>query len=190
MLTLTLLSIACCCGVPAYFAKPIWEQYPAAPADPLPPEVRDLRLLDNRDGRQTAEQLKQKVQAANWLGGEPFAAVYRDRAGKRVVIFGSTGFRLSPESDVEKEFVRLQEEYEITTGEPIRDGVARGEYRRCGLGEADGDAVVVCTWADHGSLGTAMFTRLSIADSSDLLTTLRAEVIQREPVGRSAESGA
>ncbi|MBF9132374.1 hypothetical protein I0C86_25995 [Plantactinospora sp. S1510] len=182
MLTLTLLSIACCCGVPAYFAKPIWDQYPASPRDPLPTEVRDLRLLDNRDGKRAAEQLKQEVQARNLLGGEPFAAVYRDGAGKRVVIYGSTGFRLSPESDVEKEFARIQEEYRITTIQPIRDGVARGEYRSCGLGEADGDAVVVCTWADHGSLATALFTRLSIPDSSDLLSTLRTEVIQRKPI--------
>lgn len=182
MLTLTLLSIACCCGVPGYFAKPVWDQYPASPRDPLPTEVRDLRLLDNRDGQRAAEQLKQEVRGRNLIGGEPFAAVYRDGAGKRVVIYGSTGFRFSPESDVETEFARAQEEYGITTVEAIRDGVVRGEYRRCGVGKADGDAVVVCTWADHGSLATALFTRLSIADSSDLLSTLRTEVIQREPL--------
>lgn len=184
MLTLTLLSIACCCGVPAYYAKPVWDQYPASPVDPLPSEVRDLELLDNQDSTAAAEQLKQEVRARNLLsGGEAFAGVYGDPNGKRVVIFGSTGFRLSPESAVENEFTRLQDEYGIIAMESMPTGV-RGEYRSCGMARVNGDQVVVCTWADHGSLATALFTRLSVADSSDLLTTLRAELIRRERVGK------
>ncbi|WP_422773684.1 hypothetical protein ACN28C_12760 [Plantactinospora sp. WMMC1484] len=183
MLTLTLLSIACCCGIPAYYAKPIWDQYPASPADPLPSEILDLRLLDNAAGRQTAEQLKQEVQARNWFtDGEAFAGVYRTSNGKRVVIYGTTGFRFSPESAVQDEILRLEEEYGVTSVESVPTGV-RGEYRSCGTGRADGDEVVVCTWADHGSLATALFTRLSITDSSDLLTALRESIIQRDPVG-------
>ncbi|MFY1672667.1 hypothetical protein ACN27G_22310 [Plantactinospora sp. WMMB334] len=183
MLTLTLLSIACCCGIPAYYAKPVWDQYPASPADPLPSEILDLRLLDNAAGRQTAEQLKQEVRARNWLtDGEAFAGVYRTSNGKRVVIYGTTGFRFSPESAVQDEITRLQDEYGVTSVDPVPTGV-RGEYRSCGTGRADGDEVVVCTWADHGSLATALFTRLSITDSSDLLTALRESIIQRDPVG-------
>ncbi|AVT33272.1 hypothetical protein C6361_31820 [Plantactinospora sp. BC1] len=188
MFTLTLLSIACCCGIPAYYAKPVWDQYPASPKDPLPSEVLDLRLLDNASGRQTAEQLKQEVQGRNWFnGGEAFAGVYRASNGKRVVIFGSTGFRLSPESAVQEEVTRLQDEYGVASVESVPTGV-RGEYRSCGTGRADGDEVVVCTWADHGSLATALFTRLSIADSSELLTTLRENIIERDPVGSGGGS--
>ncbi|GAA3782597.1 hypothetical protein GCM10022225_83620 [Plantactinospora mayteni] len=183
MFTLTLLSIVCCCGIPAYYAKPVWDQYPASPVDPLPSEILDLRLLDNPAGRQTAEQLKQEVQARNWFsGGEAFAGVYQASNGKRVVIFGSTGFRFSPESAVQEEVTRLQDEYAVTSVESVPTGV-RGEYRSCGTGRFDGDKVVVCTWADHGSSATALFTRLSIADSSELLSTLRDNIIVRDPVG-------
>ncbi|MGX7675748.1 hypothetical protein [Plantactinospora sp. DSM 117369] len=188
MFTLTLLTIACCCGVPAYYAKPIWDQYPASPLDPLPSEVLDLRLVDNATGRETAEQLKQEVQGRNWFtGGEAFAGVYRASNGKQVVIFGSTGFRLSPESAVQEEVTRLQNEYAVTSVESVPTGV-RGEYRSCGTGEADGEDVVVCTWADHGSSATALFTRLSIADSSELLSTLRDSIIVRDPVGSGSGS--
>ncbi|MFY1687313.1 hypothetical protein [Plantactinospora sp. WMMB782] len=188
MFTLTLLTIVCCCGIPAYYAKPIWDQYPASPVDPLPSEVLDLRLLDNADGRQTAEQLKQEVRARNWLsGGEAFAGVYRASNGKRVVIFGSTGFQLSPESAVQDELTRLQDEYAVTSVEPVPTGV-RGEYRSCGTGTVNGDEVVICTWADHGSLATALFTRLSIADSSELLSTLRDNIIVRDPVGSGTDN--
>ncbi|MEO3929160.1 hypothetical protein ABGB07_35685 [Micromonosporaceae bacterium B7E4] len=187
MFTLTLLTIACCCGVPAYYAKPIWDQYPASPVDPLPSEVLDLQLLDNADGRETAEQLKREVQGRSWFTGEAFAGVYRASNGKRVVIFGSTGFRLSPESAVQEEVTRLQNEYAVTSVESVPTGV-RGEYRSCGTGSANGDEVVVCTWADHGSSATALFTRLSIADSSELLSTLRDSIIVRDPVGSGSGS--
>ncbi|GIG92812.1 hypothetical protein [Plantactinospora endophytica] len=188
MLTLTLLSIACCCGIPAYYAKPIWDQYPASPVDPLPSEVLDLQLVDNASGRQAAEDLKQEVRTRNWFtGGEAFAGVYRASNGKQVVVFGSTGFRLSPESAVQEEITRLQDEYAVTGVESLPTGV-RGEFRSCGTGKADGDTVVVCTWADHGSLATALFTRLSIPDSSELLGALRDSIILREPVGANSGS--
>ncbi|MEQ4303571.1 hypothetical protein ABNF97_19675 [Plantactinospora sp. B6F1] len=187
MFMMTLLSIACCCGIPAYYVKPIWDQYPASPADPLPSEVLDLRLLDNASGRKTAERLKQEVRARNWFTGEAFAGVYRASNGKVVTIFGSTGFQFSPESVVQDEVTRLKDEYAATSVESVPTGV-RGEYRSCGTGRADGDEVVVCTWADYGSSGTALFTRLSIADSSELLSTLRDSIVVREPVGSNSGS--
>lgn len=55
----------------------------------------------------------------------------------------------------------------------------RGEHVRCAVGQDDGEGIVACTWADHGSLGTALFTRLSTEDSAALLATLRAEILTR-----------
>lgn len=178
MFLFILLTVVCCCGVPAYYVKPYWDHYPAHPVDPLPTEVRDFRLLDNREGTRTAERLKADAQARPWLGDDVFAAVYQDRRGKRITVFGSTGFRLNPESDVTEEIDRLREQYRIT-GERVIDTGERGHHRVCGTGRDDGDTVVVCAWADHGSLGTALFTRLSIEDSSDLLTELRDRIVRR-----------
>ncbi|MGI5215602.1 hypothetical protein [Plantactinospora sp. CA-290183] len=84
---------------------------------------------------------------------------------------------------MESEFTRLREQYGITEEQAV-DATERGEYRRCGAGRRDGESVVVCTWADHGSLATALFTRLSVQDSADLLTDLRAGIVRREPWGR------
>ncbi|MEE3918249.1 hypothetical protein V2I01_05200 [Micromonospora sp. BRA006-A] len=39
------------------------------------------------------------------------------------------------------------------------DTGVRGRYERCAVGRADGDSVVVCVPADHGSLTTGVFTR-------------------------------
>jgi hypothetical protein len=62
---------------------------------------------------------------------------------------------------------------------PVETGV-RGRYERCAVGRADGDAVVVCTSVDHGSLATGIFTRLSVDDSAALLDTLRQQIITPE----------
>ena len=37
-----LLSVLCCCGVPGYFAQPLWEQYPASATTPA--TIADLSL--------------------------------------------------------------------------------------------------------------------------------------------------
>ena len=177
MLILTVLTIACCCGLPAYLAKPIWEQYPAKAV--LPAEVADLSLLDEQASARTTERLKQNLGTAHWLADDRFAGVYADQNDKRVTVFGVTGFRLSPDSDVDAEIKRLTDEYQLTGVQSIETGT-RGEYRSCGTGRAGGTAVVVCIWGDHGSLGTGLFTRRSVPDSANLLAQLRASIVIRD----------
>ncbi|MEE6263462.1 hypothetical protein [Plantactinospora sonchi] len=179
MLVLTLLSVFCCCGVPGYYLWPVWDQYPAQPADPLPQQVRDLRLQDDGDGERAVGDLKADLRARNWLAEGTFAAVYRDGSGKRVTIFGTTGFRLNPESDVTKEQDELREQYNLATAEPVKTDV-RGEYRSCTTGKEDGESVVLCTTADHGSLVTGLFTRRSLDESAELLAAMRTEIVLRE----------
>jgi hypothetical protein len=176
MLTMTLLTVACCCGAPAYLAKPMWDQYPASAA--LPADVAGLSLRDDGASTQTAARLKDQVVTNHLLTEDAFAGVYSDRAGKQVTIFGNTGFRFNPEQDADAEMTRLTPEYALSGIVPIETGT-RGEYQRCGTGQAGKTNVVVCTWADHGSLGTALFTRLSVEDSAQLLARLRTEIISR-----------
>ncbi|MEV1290017.1 hypothetical protein [Micromonospora sp. NPDC049679] len=176
MTWLTLLSVACCCGCPGYLGKPMWEQYPASVS--IQAEVADLRVRDDAKTRQTVQRLEQETRTAHLLAETTFAAVYGDPTGKRVTIFGSTGFRLDPESDLDKEMTRLTERYALTEMTPIETGV-RGEHEKCGVGEADGADVVVCGWADHGSLGAALFTRRSVPDSAALLGEMRTALVTR-----------
>lgn len=172
----TLLTVFCCCGVPGYFGKPIWEQYPANAA--LPAELADLTLRQDEASTRAAAQLKEEVQGAHLLAEDAFAGIYTDPNGKRVTIFGITGFRLTPERDVESEISRLTEKYGLTDVQVMETDV-RGEHRRCGTGRDGRTGVVVCAWADHGSLGSGVFTRLSVADSNTLLSTLRANIVTR-----------
>ncbi|WP_446220772.1 hypothetical protein [Micromonospora sp. IBHARD004] len=169
-----LLSVACCCGVPLWWAQPLSTQYPASAA--LPDQVSGLQLREDARSQATAERLETEVRQAHLLAEETFAGVYATDDGKRVTVFGGTGFRLTPESDADAEMARLTERYALDPAVPVETRI-RGRYERCAVGRADGDAVVVCTSVDHGSLATAVFTRLSLDDSGRLLDELRQQIV-------------
>ncbi|WP_234040847.1 hypothetical protein [Micromonospora coerulea] len=171
---LLLLTLVCCCGVPFWWLQPMSTQYPASAA--LPDQVSGLRLRQDERSQATAERLKTEVRQAHLLAEDTFAGVYATDDGKRVTVLGGTGFRFSPESDAKAELARLQEGYALDPAVPVETHV-RGRYERCAVGRADGDTVVVCTSVDHGSLVTAVFTRLSVQDSAALLDTLRQQII-------------
>ncbi|KIR60554.1 hypothetical protein [Micromonospora haikouensis] len=178
-----LLSIACCCGCPAYWVKPMWEQYPAKAA--LPAQIADLSLREDARSKATANQLEAETREAHLLAEDTFAGVYASSAGKPVVVFGGTGFRLTPESDADDELTRLKPRYQL--GDPqVVDTDVRGRFARCAVGALDATAVVVCTSVDHGSLTTGIFTQLSVDDSARLLDEMREQIITPEQVGSSA----
>jgi len=176
LLLATVLGLACCCGVPGYYIQPAWNQYPAA-VD-MREEVGDLRLRDDDRSEKAAEELANDMLGAHLLADEAFAGVYSTGAGKRVTIFGSTGFRLTPESDVNDEIGRLTGRYRLTGVREMPTG-ERGAHLRCGTGQDGGESVVLCTWADHGSLGTGLFTQLSVDDSARQLAAFRERLIVR-----------
>jgi hypothetical protein len=144
----------------------------------VPDTIGSLTLRDDAAARRATERLKAATRAEYLFAEDTFAAVYGDGNGKRVTVFGTTGLRWSPDADVVYEISRLTEQYALTEVQTVPSD-ARGEHRRCAVGDDDGTGVVVCSWADHGSLGTGVFTRLDIADSSDLLSELRANLITR-----------
>ncbi|WBB66884.1 hypothetical protein [Micromonospora sp. WMMD812] len=171
---LLLLTLACCCGCPAYYGKPIWTQYPANAS--LPAQVDDLSLRDDSRSEQAVRQLETDVRKAHWLAEDTFAGVYATPDGKRVTVFGGTGFRLTPEADADAEIARLSQQYRLDSVEDVDTGV-RGRYARCAVGRTDGGGVVVCTSVDHGSIATGVFTRLDVADSAALLHDLREQIV-------------
>jgi hypothetical protein len=176
MLMVTLLSIACCCGCPAYFGKPMWEQYPSSAS--LPAQVTDLQLRTDARSENTTRELRGDVEGAHPLAEAAFAGVYASPQGKTVTVFGTTGFHLTPESDAEDELTRLTPTYRLGEQQVVETDV-RGQHQRCAVGRSDGVDVVVCTWADHGSLASGVFTRLSLEDSAVLLGTLRERIVTR-----------
>jgi hypothetical protein len=171
-----LLSVLCCCGVPGYFAQPYWEQYPVSTTTPA--TIADLSLRQDDASERTADRLRAATRSEYLLAESTFAAVYGDGRGKRVTVFGATGLRFDLEGDVTHEINRLTDRYGLTEIRTV-PADSRGEQRRCAVGEDDGKGVVVCSWADHGSVGSGVFTRLSVEDSSRLLSTVRDSILTR-----------
>ena len=171
-----LFSFLCCCGVPGYLGQPMWTQYPAS-VD-VPAEVDDLSRRDDPASVRTARQLELSVRTEHLLAEDTFAEIYADPRGKRVAIFGVTGFRFSPDADLAAEMTRLTTRYQLTQVRPMETGI-RSTYQQCGVGRTEGTDVVVCAWADHGSLAAGLFTLRSVEDSSALLSELRAAIVTR-----------
>jgi hypothetical protein len=175
-----LLTIACCCGCPAYWIKPMWEQYPANAA--LPSRINDLSLRDDARSQATTKQLEAEVREAHLLAEDVFAGVYATPAGKRVTVFGGTGFRFTPEGDADDEMTRLKDSYRLRDPQVVETDT-RGRHARCAVGAKDGADVVVCTAVDHGSLTTGVFTQLSVDDSARLLETMREQIVTPSRIG-------
>ncbi len=172
-----LLGALCCCGVPAWFGWPVAQQYPVSAVLPL--TVADLSLRDDTAGRQAAADLADAAMRAHSVADDAFAGVYTDRRGKRVTVAGVTGLRWRPGADVEAELARLEGEYGLSAVQAF-DAGETGAHLRCGVGRDDGVSVVVCGWADHGSLATVLLTRRSVAESAQLVASLRASALTRE----------
>lgn len=171
-----MFSVACCCGAPAYLAWPAAQQYPVSAV--LPAAVADLRLREDASSRRAADGLAERLRDTGPVGTDVFAGIYTDRNGKRVALFGTTGFRLTPKSDLEAEVQHLTGDYGLRDVQEFDLGQT-GAHQRCGVGRADGKSVVVCGWADHGSLATVLLTRRSLAESADLVSLLRQSVLTR-----------
>lgn len=171
-----LLSVLCCCGVPGYFAQPYWEQYPVSATTPA--TIADLSLRQDDASERTANRLRAATRTEYALAESTFAAIYADGRGKRVTVFGATGLHFDLDGDVTHEINRLTDRYGLTEIQSV-PGDGRGEQRRCGVGDDDGKGVVVCSWADHGSVGSGVFTRLNVEDSSRLLSTVRGSILTR-----------
>ncbi|MEV4352209.1 hypothetical protein AB0J83_47750, partial [Actinoplanes sp. NPDC049596] len=155
----SLLSVACCCGVPFGAYQLSSAQYPVTAV--LPESFADLQLRD-KDGTGTGD----------------FAGEYKDDRGKRVTVFGTTGFRLNPGGDVGAHLDQVADEYKLSDVQSF-DLNEFGAHESCGTGRDNGSAVVVCAWADHGSLATVLLTRRSVADSAELVAQLREAVLTK-----------
>jgi hypothetical protein len=142
----------------------------------LPDSVADLNRRDDGASQRAVDRLTQDLRDANSSVDDVFAGIYSDGDGKRVTLFGTTGLRLTPASDINAEIDHLTSKYDIREVQPFDLGEA-GAHESCGVGHASSTSVVVCAWADHGSLATVLLTRRSVADSARLVGILRSAVL-------------
>ena len=172
LLVATLIAV----GAAAYFHFPALRQYPVSAV--LPTDFADLSLRDDNASQRAADRLAQNLKAANSRDGKPFAGVYGDSRGKRVTVFGVTGWRFTPKSDVSAQLDRLAGDFNLSGVQSFSLGET-GAHESCGVGRSDGAAVVVCAWADHGSMATVLLNRRSIEESAALVSRLRSAVLTR-----------
>lgn len=167
----SLFGLLCCCGLPlAYFNFPAARQYPVNAV--LPDSFLDLNKRNDDNSKEAAAKLASELGDA----GTTFAGIYGDGDGKRITVFGVTGWRLDPGSDVRSELDRLSDEFKLDDVRSFDTG-AFGVHEECGVGRSAGNAVVVCAWADHGSLATVLLTRRSLDESAQLVSQLRSAVL-------------
>jgi hypothetical protein len=174
-----LLTFGCCCACPAYYVAPMWQQYPASASTPA--EAAGLRKRNDPASTRAVRRLENDVRQQNLLAEDVFAAVYAGYPGQRVTVFGSVGFRLAPKSDLDTEIKRLTPRYGLTAVREV-DAGSLGGYQSCGVGATDGPDrdLILCGWADHGSLGVATFSSESLERNAELLREIRATLVHRD----------
>ena len=177
LLVLGVLSVLCCCGC-AGLAWPYLRQYPTTVT--LPARAAGLSRLDDADSRQVEAQLKVKLRTEQLLAEGVFAGRYAVPGDESapVTLFGTTGFHLSPDKDLDAALSGLTDQLALTGVRTVPAGDLGG-FERCGSGESDGTAITVCGWADHGSLAIGLFPRRDLDQGAQLLRELRAAVTHR-----------
>lgn len=145
-----------------------------------PNSVAGLTRDVSGDAAETAEYLRTALAAGVDLDGT-VAAVYTDPASRdrSVLFFGGTALLLSPGRELDGvldllngEAGEVRDVREVPAGE-------LGGVMRCGSVTAPEGAMAVCGWADHGSVAVAMFPKRPVAESANLMRTLREQTQKR-----------
>ncbi|HKT04593.1 MAG TPA: hypothetical protein VJT31_34185 [Rugosimonospora sp.] len=140
----------------------------------IPDSLAGLNLDRSADGQATADYLRTAVAASVNLDTS-VGAVYDDPGNKQksVMIFGGTGLIVSPDQELTKAFQLLDDQGGGMSGVHAVPSGARGGEMKCGTSTGDGGDMVVCGWADHGSIALALFPGRSEADASRLMQRIR-----------------
>ncbi|OJF11883.1 hypothetical protein BG844_23755 [Couchioplanes caeruleus subsp. caeruleus] len=139
----------------------------------VPPQVGAFKLNTSDNGRSTAEYLQTALSADVDLD-RAVGAVYSDGSGNDVLFFGGTTLLWTPENDLDTAFGLISDAQGSVTGLHAVTAGPLGGTMKCGTTKSDGTDMVVCGWADHGSLALAMFPGRSETDSAGLLREIRA----------------
>ena len=168
--------IAGCCGGIVKVGKPYADQWPASVASP--PTVAGLVQVKDAKRSTRAKTLLNKINS--WFDQDAFTVLYADSADRRrlTTAIGVTRFIASPGSSIDDAFTAIGPSLAISDQHPV-DAGATGAQARCGSGRVDGQRVIACGWADHGSLVVALFTNRSEAESAAMTRTMRKTLIKR-----------
>jgi hypothetical protein len=165
----------------AVFGPMAWEVWSEKDVKiTTPTRVAGLALDDSQGAHDTIDYLRTAIETGVSLD-KTTGAVYADEAGEsRSVLFvGGTGVLVTPEQALSKTFGLITDDaggvdsvHDVPAG-PL------GGVMRCGTTKTEGTPMAVCGWADHGSLGIAMFPNRPVDQSAELLRTMRKAMQSR-----------
>ena len=144
-----------------------------------PEQVGGLRLDDSQQAKDTADYLRDALGAAISLK-ESIGAVYSDANAptKSVILVGGTATFREPDQELTKAFGLLSgENGQVQNVSTVPPGDLGGTMK-CGT-TPGADALVICGWADHGSIVMGMFPGREVGESAELLRNLRSTIQHR-----------
>lgn len=172
------LLMVLCCGLCVAAVSPLFGEYPSSVAA-TPSEVGGLKRDDNAIVQVIAAEANFRLRASDHVDGS-FVNRFEDPRSKErsVIVFGGTGLIWDPEGTLRATIKGAGENlWNVTSFPPGK----AGGLLKCGDGKDDkGQAVVMCAWIDHGSMGIGVFYgKRSKDDSAGFMRALREAVIIR-----------
>jgi hypothetical protein len=143
-----------------------------------PSQVGELTLDGSEDGRSTADYLQTALSATVDLDSA-IGAVYRDAGGRDVLFTGGTALFWRPENALDAAFGLVADDQGAVTGIHSVPAGTFGGTMKCGTTRTDDGEMPVCGWADHGSVGLAMFPQRSESEAAAILREIRDSAQKR-----------
>jgi hypothetical protein len=149
-----------------------------------PDDVGGLQRATSDEAQSTAEYTRDAIAGAVGLS-KSVGLVFTDRSlgqsdTKNSVIFaGATGRVWSPGNALDRAFAVIVDGTGGVKDVHQLDGGDLGGLIKCGTTSVDGTMLVVCGWADHGSVGVALFANRTVTAAGDFFVKLRSSVEHR-----------
>jgi hypothetical protein len=142
------------------------------------PDKVGVFTLDTSDGaRDTAEYIRDAIASSVSLD-KSYGLIYHDGDSNAILVAGTARI-WKPEASLKAAFDVVSDDNggvrdlkDVTPG-PL------GGTMRCGVTKVDEAELSVCGWADNGSVGVALFSSRSPADSGKAMLDLRNAVEHR-----------
>lgn len=170
------------CGV-GYFKviKPMIDESNAHLGTPQ--TVAGLQLSTDPSLVNVANTMKTELRNEVKEATSSIGAFYTDPSGDRsklVMVVGVTGRVANPSGELDDAFGGLAEGG-FSASEPHKvDAGPLGGEARCASAIASGQPLIVCAWADHGSVAMILFFNRDAAESEQLFLQMRSAIETRD----------
>jgi hypothetical protein len=181
-IAVSILGVLLMAGAGGFFvlARPVLAEAVSSTLS-TPDEVAGLTLSSNPELQTVADELKTGIREEVTNSTGSIGAFYTDPAdtAKIVMLAGVTGVVADPASELGRGFTGISEGgMQITNLHDVDPGPLGGEAK-CGDSTANGQALIVCGWADDASIAFALFFNREAAASEELFRQIRGEILTR-----------